>query len=305
MKNREYFFVHAFLDTLDIKVFFLNEKELHLLIKYSKNFLFEYVILENDFNCFSLVLTINPNNLSCCSYKKVLTTTELNVIFNQIIAEILAVLKRQPLIFLTRIDFCFDSKKDFQDNFSVLYQIFRALIQKANLEKSSNVYSTLDVKTFKKRSLKAKNQNIELSIYDKQSESKHLHDCVTRLEIRRKFLNCEITQNFDFSEVIEISFKSFFSYDKKIFLKTNSNMLLELIKVIEKNKELKFSSFFKKYKDFLNNYVIMTEIAEIYNLKDFKSWKSRYARESVSLKYRNIELFFLELQNHMTTFLEK
>ena len=307
IKKAEQFFLQAFVDTLDIRVLYLNETELSLLIKYSKKYFFEYLIsiTENlDFHRFILVLTINPNNL-LGDYKKVLTVTELNAIFNQIITEIFAILKREPIICLTRTDFCFDSKKNFDENFSVLYQIFRGLIKKGNLQKSSNLYSILDVKSIKKRSLKAKNKFLEITCYDKENESKFLHDSKTRLEIRQKFLNCEITKNFDFSEVIETYFTSFFSYEREIFFQTNSNLILELSKVIEKNKALKFSCFFKKNKDYLNNYAVMKEIAEIYKLKDFKSWRSKYARESIFIKYRDIELFFLEFQKHTTTFLGK
>lgn len=307
MKKTEDFFLEAFVDTFDIRILYLNETELSLLIKYSKNYFFEYSISVTDIldsSPFMVVLTINPNTLFR-DYKKVLTVNKLNALFHQIIKEILFVLKREPLIYLTRTDLCFDSRKNFDDNFSVLYQIFRGLIQKANLQQSSNLYSILDVKAQKKRSLKAKNKFVEITCYDKADESKFLHDCTTRVEIRKKFLDCRITPTFDFSEVIQTYFTDFFSYEKEIFFQTNTNLLLEFIKVIEKNKALKFSSFFQKHKDYLNNYSVMQEIAEIYKVKDFKCWRSKYARETISIKYQDIELFFLEFQKHTNTFLEK
>jgi hypothetical protein len=300
------FFLQGFVDTLDIEIISLNPTRLEIILIYLKNYYFNYCIKEDkELGKFILKITINPNNMGS-TYKKVLGLNELQELLKPFLTRLFFMLDENMFVFLTRLDFCFDSDKNFQSNYSLLYQFFRNLVQIKNLQESLNLYSIVDLKTFEKRSLKSKNQNIEITLYDKQSESRYLHDSKTRLEIRYKLLSYKLeSADLPIFEIIENNFQPFFSYNKEVFEKTNQNLIVQLIKIVEKQKQKKLTSFYEKNADYLQNYTVIKTLAEQkFGVKNFRCWKSKYAEKNLFVKYKDIKILFLEMQAQIKFFLE-
>ncbi len=229
-------------------------------------------------------------------YKKVLGLNELRELLKPFFTRLFFMLDENTPVFLTRLDLCFDSEKDFDVNYSLLYQFFRNLVEIKNLQQSLNLYSIIDLTTFQKRCLKSKNQNFEISLYNKASQSHFLHDCKTRLEIRHKLLAWKIeSSDLPFFEIIFNNFQVFFSYNKEVFQKTNQNLIFQLIKIVEKQKQSKLTAFYEKNVDYLQNYIVLQTLAEQkFGIKNFRNWKHKYAPDTVFVKYKDIEFFFLK-----------